>query len=103
MLLAAHGIAALANAGKVALYQGNPLAINVAEWYALLGYLAPSLHYWMLDAHRLRMEHLERVTDQAWPELLANGDRLLARAVSEHGATIMLGKPAEPERVASVQ
>ena len=30
-LLAAHGVAAAANAGKVALYQGNPLAINQAE------------------------------------------------------------------------
>lgn len=95
MLLAAHGIAALANAGKVALYSGNPLAINVAEWYALVGYLVPSLQYWVFDAHRLRMEHLERVTDRAWAELLANGDRLLARALSEHGETITLGKSIE--------
>lgn len=95
MLFAAHGIAALANAGKVALYQGNPLAINVAEWYALVGYLVPSVHYWVFDAHRLRMEHLERATDQAWAELLSNGDRLLGRALSEHSETIALGNPVQ--------
>jgi len=36
------------------------------------------------------------VTDQAWADLLANGDRLLARALSEHGETIALGKSIEP-------
>jgi len=46
LLLAAHGIAALANGGKVALLHGNPLAINLAQWYALIGHLAPSIHYW---------------------------------------------------------
>lgn len=92
MLLTAHAIAALANAGKVALWQGNPLAINVAEWYALVGYLAPSLHYWVLDAHRLRMEHLEQVTDQAWEELLAHGDALLTRTLGEQVLALDLGK-----------
>ena len=49
MLLSAHAIACAGNAGKVALYQGNPLAINYAEWLALLRYLGPSLKYWIFD------------------------------------------------------
>jgi hypothetical protein len=57
MLLAAHGIASLANAGKIALRQGNPLAINYAEWMALLRYLIPSTKYWVFDQHRLHFEH----------------------------------------------
>jgi hypothetical protein len=32
MALIAHAVAAAANAGKVAVYSGNPLAINCAEW-----------------------------------------------------------------------
>ncbi len=32
MALLAHGIAAGANAGKVAVFAGNPLAVNYAQW-----------------------------------------------------------------------
>ena len=32
MALAAHATAAAVNVGKVAVYQGNPLAINYAQW-----------------------------------------------------------------------
>ncbi|MBX0329699.1 hypothetical protein K2Z83_18675 [Oscillochloris sp. ZM17-4] len=91
MLLAAHGIAALGNAGKVALLQGNPLAINVAQWYALIGYLVPSLRYWLFDAHRLRMEHLEQITEPAWDELLRNGDALLTRVLELNSPALVLG------------
>lgn len=92
MLLVAHGIAALGNAGKVALMQGNPLAINLAQWYALIGYLSPSLHYWLFDAHQLRLKHLERITEPAWDELLKNSDSLLRRAVAINSATLILGE-----------
>jgi hypothetical protein len=36
MALAAHATAAAANAGKVAIYSGNPLAINYAQWLRFL-------------------------------------------------------------------
>lgn len=36
MALFSHGIAAAANAGKVAVYQGNPLAVNYVQWLAFL-------------------------------------------------------------------
>ena len=36
MAFMAHGIAAAANAGKVAVYGGNPLAINYAQWLRFL-------------------------------------------------------------------
>ena len=49
MLLAAHAIAAVGNAGKIALYEGTPLAINVAECTALFRHLVPSLKYWLFD------------------------------------------------------
>lgn len=83
MLLAAHGIAALANAGKIALTQGNPLAINLAQWYALVRYLGPSLHYWLFDAQRLRLEHLAQISDPAWDELLLHGDKLLRHVAAD--------------------
>ena len=35
--LLAHGIATAGNAGKLILYGGNPLALNVAQW-AMLGH-----------------------------------------------------------------
>jgi hypothetical protein len=36
MAFGAHGLAAAANIGKVAIYQGNPLAINYAQWLRFL-------------------------------------------------------------------
>jgi hypothetical protein len=91
MLLAAHGIAALGNAGKVALLQGNPLAINLAQWYALLRYLIPSLHYWVFDRQRLQLEHITAITDAGWDELLRNGDKLLGRVQAVDHQILVLG------------
>lgn len=91
MLLAAHGIAALANGGKVAVMQGNPLAINLAQWYALVGYLTPSLNYWLFDEHRLRMEHLAKITEPAWNELLHSSTSLLTRIACRENTVIALG------------
>ncbi|MEI8165282.1 MAG: hypothetical protein WCG26_02850 [Chloroflexales bacterium] len=91
MLLAAHGIAALGNAGKITLMQGNPLAINLAQWYALVGYVVPSMHFWLFDAHRLRLEHLRQITEPAWDALVRSSDLLLSRVVALDSATISLG------------
>jgi hypothetical protein len=91
MLLSAHGIAALANGGKVALMQGNPLAINLAQWYALIGHLVPSLHYWIFDEHRLRMAHLAKITEPAWDELLLNSASLLRQVTAHEDTIITLG------------
>lgn len=90
MLLAAHGIASLANAGKIALMQGNPLAINVAEWMALLRYLIPSIKYWVFDRHRLRLEHLEQINEADWNELLENSDRVLEMVAQTDSSQIAL-------------
>ena len=43
MALLTHGIASAANAGKVACYGGNPLAINYAQWL----WFTKALHKWM--------------------------------------------------------
>jgi hypothetical protein len=83
MLLASHGIAALANAGKVALCQGNPLAVNYAEWMALFGYLIPSVKYWVFDRSRLKLEHLERLTDEEWSGLEQQTARVLPTVVPD--------------------
>jgi hypothetical protein len=69
MLLTAHAIAAAGNAGKIALMQGNPLAINQAEWMAFVRYLIPSLKYWVFDRARLKRAHLEHVNEQGWQAL----------------------------------
>ncbi|MGK7890414.1 MAG: hypothetical protein AB4042_13845 [Leptolyngbyaceae cyanobacterium] len=92
MLLIAHGIATLGNAGKITLMQGNPLAINYAEWLALIRYLVPSLKYWIFDQHRLQLEHLESINSAGWDELLQNGDRLLTTITPSHFPTITLGQ-----------
>lgn len=91
MLLSAHGIAALANGGKVALMQGNPLAINLAQWYALIGYLIPSLHSWLFDEQRLRMAHLAKITEPAWDDLLRNSASLLRQVAEREDCVVTLG------------
>jgi hypothetical protein len=93
MLLFAHGIAVLANSGRVALTQ-NPLAINVAEWYAFVRYLLPSIKYWVLDKRRLHIEHLEQLNDAGWDELVRNGDALLRYAVQADDRVLELGRSA---------
>ena len=76
MLLMAHGIATTANVGKVILTK-NPLAINYAEYIAFIRYLIPSLKYWLFDQQRLRLEHMEKINEDGWNDLLENSDRLL--------------------------
>lgn len=77
MLLSAHGIATLANAGKIALMQGNPLAINYAQWLACIRYLIPSMKYWVFDKHQLKLDHLEKINEDNWNSLLDNSDKIL--------------------------
>lgn len=43
MSLGAHGIAAASNAGKIAIYGGNPLAFNYAQWM----YFSKQLFKWL--------------------------------------------------------
>jgi hypothetical protein len=82
MLLMAHGIATAANAGKVVLTQ-NPLAVNYAEYMAFIRYLIPSLKYWLFDQQRLRLEHMEKINESGWNDLLDNSDRLLGVIVKQ--------------------
>lgn len=93
MLLFAHGVAVLGNSSRVALTQ-NPLAINAAEWYAFVRYLLPSIKYWVLDKRRLRIEHLQRINEAGWDELLRNGDALLRYAVQADDRVVELGRSA---------
>ena len=91
MLLMAHSIATLGNAGKISLMQGNPLAINYAEWLAFVRYLIPSLKYWAFDQRRLRMEHLEGINDAGWEQLLQSSDQLLTAVTKSDSSQITLG------------
>ncbi len=93
MLLAAHGVAAAANTGKVALYQGNPLAVNQAEWMAVPRYLFPHMKYWMFDRQRLKLEHMSRINEAGWDELTLSSGRVLERVAAEDWDTIRLGHP----------
>lgn len=77
MLLMAHGIATLGNLGKITLMQGNPLAINYAEWSACISYLIPHMKYLCFDKHRLKIEHLEKINSEGWNQLLNSNDELL--------------------------
>ena len=91
MLLLAHAIACAGNAGKVTLMQGNPLAINYAEWLALVRYLIPSLKYWLFDKRRLRIEHMLRINEQGWSELCQSSNDLLKRVYAETAPVFELG------------
>jgi len=91
MLLMAHGIATLGNAGKITLMQGNPLAINYAEWMAFIRYLIPSIKYWVFDQHQLRMEHLELINSTGWDQLLQSSDQLLGAVTKHDSSKVILG------------
>jgi len=97
MLLTAHGVAAVANAGKVALYHGNPLAINEAQWLALIRYLLPSMKYWLFDRDRLKWEHLERISEAGWSALEARSGELLERLAEHEFPVIELGREIESD------
>jgi hypothetical protein len=91
MLLMAHGIATTANAGKVILLTGgNPLAINYAEYMAFIRYLIPSLKYWLFDQQHLSLEHMEKINESEWNDLLDNSDRLLAAIAKQNFPLISL-------------
>jgi hypothetical protein len=72
MALAAHALGAAANAGKVAVYAGNPLAINIAQWLRFLH----ATYAWMETQFRSPSEVLQGHAranwlelDQGWPAL----------------------------------
>lgn len=91
MLLSAHTIASVGNAGKIALMSGNPLAINYAEWMALFTYLIPSVKYWLFDKNRLEIEHLEKINDDNWNQLLINSEKILEKVSINNIDNITLG------------
>lgn len=92
MLLVAHSIASVANVGKVSLYQGNPLAINYAEWLALFRYLLPHIKYWVFDKHNFKIEHMEKINENSWNELLNTNDEIFKKIISTKIEHIELGK-----------
>ncbi|MCB2155190.1 hypothetical protein KQI84_09905 [bacterium] len=96
MLLSAHAIACAGNAGKISLLQGNPLAINYAEWLALIRYLLPSLKYWVFDRRKLELEHMRRLNDEGWDQLLAASDELLTKTYQKEDAVFVLGAEEAP-------
>jgi hypothetical protein len=96
MLLSAHAIACAGNAGKIALYQGNPLAINYAEWLALIRDLIPSLKYWLFDKTKLKLQHYNSINDRGWEELTTSGVALLEKVYMSDMPVISLGQYASP-------
>lgn len=91
MMLTAHLIATLGNAGKFVLMQNNPLAINWAEWLALFRYLFPTIKYWVFDQNRLRLEHMEQINETGWDELLQNSDKILKIVAKNEYQIVTLG------------
>lgn len=87
MLLSAHAIAAAGNIGKISLMQGNPLAINYAEWAALFRYLVPSMKYWVFDKHK----DIESIYETGWDELLQESQRLYSYISGDKVKLITLG------------
>lgn len=69
MLFWAHTIAAAANAGKVILYHGNPLAINYVQWIAAFRYLVPYIRTLIRDTRAEQYKRNRKVIDTVWEEL----------------------------------
>jgi|LSQX01.1.fsa_nt_gb hypothetical protein len=65
LALGAHGVATAANAGKVAIYAGNPLSINYAQWLRFVS----ALFQWMKGGLRSPSEVLEGTARANWKEL----------------------------------
>jgi hypothetical protein len=103
MLLTAHAIAAAGNAGKIALMQGNPLAINQAEWMAFVRYLVPSLKYWVFDRARLKRAHLEHLNEQGWQALEGQVSMALRGIAAREFPLIVLGGTARAQRHSGTQ
>lgn len=81
MALGAHGIAAAANAGKVALTAGNPLAINYAQWLRFLH----SLYKWyalkVVSPTDLLIRQGQwnlKLLETGWPEIDVDSDEFPA-------------------------
>lgn len=92
MLLTAHFIATLGNVGKITLMQGNPLAINWAEWLAFFRYLFPTIKYLVFDQNRLRLEHMEQINEAGWDELLQNSEKILKIVAKNEYQIVTLGR-----------
>jgi hypothetical protein len=72
MALAAHGIAVAANIGKVAMYAGNPLAINYAQWLRFCHALFQWMHIRMRSPSAVLIGHARanwKALEQGWPGL----------------------------------
>lgn len=91
MMLSAHSIACAANVGKIYLRNGNPLAINYAEWMALIRYLMPSIKYWVFDRDNFILIHMESISDNEWNNLVLNGSLILNKIYNENLIPFELG------------
>lgn len=72
MALAAHGIAAAANVGKVAIYAGNPLAINYAQWLRFFHAMFKFIQTKMQSPSDVLKGHARanwKAIEQGWPAL----------------------------------
>ncbi len=92
MLLLAHAIACAGNAGKIALYQGNPLAINYAEWLALFRYLLPTIKYSIFDRRKRIIKELNDNLELVWNDLLQSSTNMLTTLYKDSLQLISLGK-----------
>ena len=68
------------------------MAINYAEWLAFVRYLIPHMKYWLFDKHRLKLEHIERINDKGWNELLQVNDTILLQVAASEVQMIEIGQ-----------
>jgi len=72
MSLAAHGLAAAVNAGKVAIWHGNPLAINYAQWLRFVHSFFAWARVRMRPATDVLKGHTRanlKAISEGWPEV----------------------------------
>ena len=82
MLFWAHATATSANAGKVALSGGNPLAINIVQWSRFFYGLAKYLKVKFRDMNVERILRNRRAIEEKWKELEQEPEDVFARSGS---------------------
>lgn len=92
MLLVAHAIACAGNAGKIYFYGGNPLALNYAEWIALVRYLIPSIKYWLKDKHINKLNHYLELNRKGWDNLVFEENDTIGNRYFDKIDLVVLGQ-----------
>ncbi len=50
------------------------------------------MKYWMFDRQRLKLEHMDRINEAGWNELVLSSGRVLEHVAAEEWDAVRLGR-----------